>query len=298
MSTGHTLSRDKINTPGATRASQFLAWNGLQLHVPAEWHLHVRGHRHLVFEEDFQPQVQIRWEREGSKITSRTESKLTTAISRLGPVLPELPAPWRRLPERFSHVTAYRQDSGQPGGLYCFCQECRTIFLVQLLSTSRNVADEIAHCLLALCCHQRHHTLWRIQDFSLCTPTSFSLTDYTFGAGLTRLSFSQGGLFLHTCRLAPADGRLNQQSLEGILLALAGTSELEVTSNDTNLCHGFRSPSLGRQLFFRMRREKPFLWAKIWHDKVKNRLLAVLLASTRPIPEKTAATICKHYEIV
>ena len=280
------------------RESTFIAWNGLQMHIPGDWNLHVGGPRHLVFEKDFQPQIQIRWEKENSRISSQTKSKLTAAISKIGRVLPELPPAWLLLSEKFSHVTGYRQANGFPGGLYFLCPKCKTIFLVQLLTENQTVIDCITTCLLTLTCQQSHQTLWRIQDFSLRTPVSFSLRDYTFGAGLTRLSFCRGELFLHTCRIAPADDRLRQQSLENILQSLSGADELAVTTTDNIACHGYRSPSIGRQLLFRMRREKPFLWTKIWHDEDNNRLLAVILSSNHPIPEETADNICAHYEIV
>ena len=42
--------------------SKLIAWNGIQLQIPVDWDARVSGQRHLVFEKDFQPQLQIRWE--------------------------------------------------------------------------------------------------------------------------------------------------------------------------------------------------------------------------------------------
>lgn len=298
MLTGPTLSRDSDKPSAATGLSSFVAWNGLQLHVPDDWDVHVGGPRHLVFEKEFHPQAQIRWERENRRISSQADHKLTAAISQFGSVLSELPAAWLQLSEKFCHVTGYRQANGLPGGLYCLCPKCKTIVLVQLLTADLTVMERIATCLLTLACHPPGQTLWRIQDFSLRTPDSFSLSDYTFGAGLTRLSFCKDELSLHACRIGPADDRLRQQSLENLLLTLSGTADLEVAMKDDTICQGYRRPSTGRQLLFRIRREKPFLWAQIRHDRANNRLLAVILASKHPIPEETADNICAHYEIV
>ena len=125
------------------------------------------------------------------------------------------------------------------------------------------------------------------------------LQDYTFGAGLTRLSFCSSDLSLQTCTLGPADSRLSQQPLVEILNTLSGCSDMQiVTGEDGSFCEGSRSPSISKQIFFRLRREKPFIRSKIWHDTEGNRLLALVVSSNRPIPQTITDKICSRYEIV
>jgi hypothetical protein len=104
---------------------------------------------------------------------------------------------------------------------------------------------------------------------------------------------------LQTCILGPADTRLSRQPLVEIFIILAGIPDLDlVIGEDNNSCEGYRSPTIAKQISFRLRREKPFISAKIWHDTVSNRLLTVMLSSNRPIPMTTTNKICSQYEIV
>ncbi len=281
--------------------NKFIAWNGVSLRIPAAWDLRVSGLCHLVFEKDFEPQLQIRWEKPSRKNPQYLQNKLTGFNGQSTSIIPhaDLPAKWQKLKEKFGWVNTYREAGGTIEGGICSCKSCNTVLLFQLLSRAPALPEEVGDCLESLSCHGHQETLWRVQDFSLITPPTFKLKDYTFGAGLTRLSFFSGVLFLQTCKLAPADTRLSQQSLEEILLALTGTSVMEVHNDeDKQYCEGYRSPSIAKQIVFRLRREKPFLLAKIWHDRVSNRLLAVVLSSKRPIPQTTAESLYKHYEIV
>jgi hypothetical protein len=180
------------------------------------------------------------------------------------------------------------------------CTDHHTLVLFQIFSPKAEILTEVYDCLSKISCldHTETQTLWRIQDFSLTLPDSFILKDYTFAAGLTRLSFFSSGLFLHTCKLGPADNRLQDQSLKKILITLAGTADLElIIGEDGNSCEGYRTPSIPQQVFFRLRREKPFIRAKIWHDAVNNRLLAIVLSSNRPIPPAITDEIYRQYEI-
>lgn len=282
-----------------SRAEQiFIAWNGLQLNIPGSWDLRIGGHRSLIFEKDFHPQLQLRWEKAVRSTAIATPDTLTAFVDRLGKVMAEPPAPWSQLQQTFSHVTCYQRANGTVGGGACICPHCSTVITFQLLADDPAAVNLAVDCFKSLSCHPGQDNLWRVQDLSLITPPSFVLTDYTFGAGLTRLSFSNRDLLLHTCRIAAADDRLSNQTLQDILLTLANVEELDIFLSDDSVCQGYRQPSIPRQILFRMRREQPFVWAKIWHDSNRNRLLAVVFLANRPIPEETAAMICEHYEIV
>ena len=205
-----------------SRAGQiFVAWNGMHLSCPEEWDVRVGGHRNLIFEEDFQPQMQLRWDKASGKSIFSHKNGLSVFKDTLGAVMTEPPAPWRRLQQTFSHVAIYQDEHGAVGGGACLCPHCSTVLFFQLLNNDPAVNSSAADCFASLCCHPDQKNLWRVQDFSLMTPPSFKLTSYTFGAGLTRLSFRHKDLVLHTCRIAAADARLSSQTLEQILLTIA-----------------------------------------------------------------------------
>ncbi len=285
---------------GPDRDKRLIAWNGVQLRIPSDWDTRVSGQRHLVFEKDFQPQLQIRWEKSVHQPPSYLHERLSQFAGPRGSIISEdcFPLELRKFKNNFGEVLCYQEESMVKGGI-CLCEDCHTLILFQLLSADPSLLQEVSDCLTTLSCHNHLESLWSIQDFSLTLPHSFILKDYTFGAGLTRLSFSSSDLFLQTCRLAPADTRLTGQSLATILTTLTDATDLEiVTGIDNNSCSGHRSPNILKQILFRLRRDKPFIISKIWHDSVNNRLLTVVLSSKRPIPQTTIQKICSRYEIV
>jgi hypothetical protein len=302
--TGHTLSLDssfKTSQEGIGKENRSIAWDGIRLHIPAPWDVRVSGQRHLVFEKDFQPQLQIRWEKLVSTTPRYLQKKLSHFASQMGSIIPEnsFPTEFEPIRNNFSLVTCFKNDHGIVQGGICLCHECHTLVLFQILSTTPVILKEVSLCLTALSCHNNSDILWRVQDFSLTLPLSFVLKDYTFAAGLTRLSFSSSNLLLQTCTLGPADTRLSRQSLDEILIILTGIPDLEISiDEDNNSCEGYRSPTIAKQIVIRLRREKSFVRAKIWHDTMRNRLLAVVLSSNRPIPKTTTNKICSEYEIV
>ncbi len=285
--------------------NKLIAWNGLLLHIPQAWDARVSGKKHLVFEKDFQPQLQIRWEQSPHSTPRNLQKRLTQLAGQLGGEIPEhrWPKALRQLQNKFGSVSCYQDEKGIVTGGLCFCADCRTLVLFQLLSADPSLLEEVVFCLTTMSCHNTSggsaEKLWQIQDFSLVTPSSFILQDYTFGAGLTRLSFYNDDLLLQTCTLGPANTRLRQHSLEDILTTLTDSPDLDIIAGKNNISfEGNRSPSILKQMVFRLHREKPFIRAKIWHDTVSNRILTVVLSSNRPIPQATTHEICRQYEIV
>ncbi len=281
--------------------NRVIAWNGVRLFIPKAWDARVSGQYHLVFEKDFRPLFQLRWEQAVHHSSRSLEKRLRRSAAELGAVIASesLPQDLQPLGENFDQATLYRQENGRIKGGICYCTDCRTLLLFQILATDPALIKEVRGCLSTLSCRKQTENLWCLQDFTLNLPMTYTLKDYTFAAGLTRLSFLSSDLFLQTCTLGPADIRLQRQSLEQILIALADTPQLQiVTKENDNSCEGFRSPTITQQIFFRLRREKPFVRAAIRHDIGTNRLLAVVLCANHPIESMTLHTIYQQYEII
>ena len=280
--------------------NRHIAWNGVCLDIPFAWDARVSGQRQLIFEKDFEPQLQIRWEKVGKDTPKALRRRLQQFAVQLGPLVEEdnFPVELQPIKDTFDLVTCFQKESGKIAGGIFLCPDGHTLLLFQLLAHDPTLLQEMNSCLTTLSCPSHSGSLWCIQDFSLTIPVSFTLKDYTFGAGLTRLSFTSSDLFLQTCKLGPADRRLEQQSLVEILSTLSDDKDLAIITEADNSCSGYRNPTIPRQILFRLRRQKPFIRAKIWHDAGKNRLLAVVLSSNRPIPIAAIQNICSRYEIV
>ncbi len=280
-----------------------IGWNGIRLTVPAAWETRLGGHNHLIFEADFSPLLEIRWQKSSKRKSSRSQSifkrikKTVTALHEK-----DLPLEWSFLEDRY-YVNCYSKlnDLSFDTGV-CVCRQCQTLLLFQLSSQEKKNGQLLVNCLKSLSCHHCEAddpTFWSLQDFQLKLPPSYSLIDYSFAPGLTRISFRSRHIVLHTCKLAPADARLTSQPLEKILKSLADIPDLPVQfGKNENICMGHRTPTIGRQLILRFKRIKPFVLAEIRHDSANNRLLAIILESLRPIPPETSQSIYNNYEII
>lgn len=280
--------------------NRHIAWNGVCLDIPCAWDARVSGQRQLIFEKDFEPQLQIRWENVEKQSPRALRGRLQKFAAQMGPLVKEdnFPPELQPIKDAFDLVACFHKERGKFAGGILLCPDGHTLVLFQLLAHEPALLQEVNSCLTTLSCPGNTGSMWCIQDFSLAIPGSFTLKDYTFAAGLTRLSFTSSDLFLQTCKLGPADRRLAQQSLAEILITLSDAKDLDIFTEADNSCSGYRNPTIPRQIVFRLRRQNPFIRAKIWHDAGRNRLLAVVLSSKRPIPIATVQNICSRYEII
>ncbi|TKB23815.1 hypothetical protein FCL47_21010 [Desulfopila sp. IMCC35006] len=281
--------------------TRLIAWNGVQLTIPKAWDARVSGNHHLVFEKNFQPLVQIRWEQSVHDPSRNLQKRVRHWAAELGAVVTDtyLPEDLQQLQVHWEQVSYYRDNKGIMKGGICFCAACNTLILFHILTSDPALMQEICSSLSTLSCSNPKENLWCIQDFSLMLPASYTLQDYTFAAGLTRLSFLSSDIFLQTCSLGPADLRLTDRSLQQILAILTNASHLQIVAGKSgNSCEGFRCPTVVQQVFFRLRREKPFIRAAIRHDTDNNRLLAVVLSANRPIAPTSLQQINQRYEII
>jgi hypothetical protein len=278
---------------------RLVGWNGLRMTVPTTWETRVDGHRRLLFEKEFQPLLQLRWEQAGKY----GPKKLSLRLKDLFPppdqpiAEKELGSCWQQLGRQVSGLSCYGRSGDKIRGGFWVCDHCGRVILFHCLEDTAQSGEMIATSLGTLFCHGEENTLWRVQDFSLTTPADFVLRSYTFAAGLTRLSLTSSIQQLDTCRLASADQRLARQTLPAILQTLAGAEDLQVSSDGQGTrCDGIRSPTILGQIRLRLRRIQPFIRARIRHDLETNRLLALVLGSKRPIPQSDLDTLDRAYE--
>lgn len=284
-----------------TTRTRLVAWNGLRFSPPATWQPRVLGSRHLVFEEDFQPRLQLRWQTK-AKATDGDLHRLAAGLA--GPagsvgLGAGLAGPGLAIDQNYQLFLSLQGGDQDVAGGVGFCRTCHTLLQFQVFHGNHRSRREVGRWLATLTCHGEQESLWRIQDFSLVTPAAFALTDFNFAAGLTRLSFANGDLHLETCKLAPADIRLRHHSLAEILLTLCGAGDL-VTWQDEGgkFCEATRTPGIAGRVLLRLRRQRPFLRALIRHDTATNRILAVILSANHRIPPELFLSLCNRYEIV
>ncbi len=260
-----------------------LAWNGVKLYIPNSWDSRFPKNQHIIFEKDFTPQLQLRWEKT-KRINPNDLRKKLIDFSNTSCILEAdtLPAAWSEVRGKFDLLLLAGKDNFTSGIFYYKKQ--KLIFLFEVLNNNSSALKDSVKSITSLSYSFQSDTLWQFQDFSFITPYRFTLENYSFAAGLTHLSFKQADLTCHICRLGPADQRLEQQSLESILETLVSAKAvLSCGQGNDNTYSLKREPSVWQQIKYRLRRQHPFILAEIYHDEQYNNLLAVVLSSRQPI---------------
>ncbi len=276
-------------------------WNGLAFQCPRNWDTIVSGDNHLLFEDNFQPVLEMRWNR-GKEDTTNTEKTILRNLKKDNALFPakSIPASWQSITDRYSvHLLLKATDEAPSAALLC-CRNCGVTILITFFETLPAAHPNIATLFSTLCCHDSadNKTLWAIQDFRLVLSDSYQLTSYNFGAGLTRLTFNKRSLILHICRLAPASQRLQKMDLAELLMVLGDIVVAKETITQTkNMVSHASHPPIYKQILLRMKRKLPFHEMRLRHHPECDRLTGIFLFDKKPIPRESVSPILTHYEI-
>jgi len=277
-----------------------IGWNGLTLSCPEKWEAIVSGKRHLLFEEDFSPIFELRWQTDGSSKSSadsllrRLEKK--AGLCRQGAICPA----WLPLEKVYEVIPLAAEENGEQKGALLTCRHCETSLLLYFFHTHAVQDLDLQEVLSSLNCHNRkgQDTLWAIQDFRILLPPSYQFSSYSFAAGLTRLTFHHSGLTMHLCRLAQASLRLQTTPLADLMVLLSGISvPKEEIAHHLQFVYHSNHPSIFQQILTRLRRNPPFHRMILRHHPEHDRLSGLFFEDKKPIPENQVNSILNSYEI-
>ena len=281
-------------------AQRKIAWNGVTIVVPKSWEAKAIGVNHLHLEDNFQPVLEMRWQQ---KFTKKVDDNIRRMLIQLEKTTDRklhkvsLPDTYQAKLTSFATQSFSTKKNGEPQYVFLYSQQ-HAVFLALQFVVSMKGAHPLQSISKIECSSENDSQYWSIQDFCFCIPSSFTLLNHTMDAGFTTLNFKNSSTLLHLCRLAPATMRLQHNSLKEILGSLLGLekSAEDMFVSESNVQYE-RNPSLLHQIILRMRRKKPFIRSKIWHDKENDRLLGVLMEAVQPIDVETHEMICSSYEI-
>lgn len=280
-----------------TDTKRHIGWNGVRFITPVTWETTVQAHHHLICENDLQPLFEIRWQAD-----CKIEPNYNKECERLGCIIKTDRIPDELLSLEPNHkITAYGiKGQKRLAGLFCYCSVCSTLIHINISCKKAADFKEIFKTISSLQCHldNEQDALLSIQDFTLQLPESkTSMQSYKFQPGLSRIHLNSGDNSVHICRLASANKRLQNQSLQELLQTLCGIDDLLIEGNE-ELYYTHRSPSIMQQIVLRMKRKKPFVRAAIRHIKDKDRLLTLLMESKKPIDQQHFDNIWNSYDIL
>jgi hypothetical protein len=282
---------------------QTIGWNSISLSCPPEWETIVRGDTHLLFEKDFQPVFELRCQKEKKQKKKSIAAALNKIAEETGLLVQDsLPPHWKKLQKTYAIKLLADNDSRELKAAILICKECGTTLLLYFfydLATKHHL--DLTKVLSSIKCHDdvdAENFQWAVQDFRILLPKRFSLSGHNFGAGLTRVSFTDSSLTMHLCRLAGAAQRLQESSLP-TLLTLLGDLEIdeqEILQQEFSASH-CSSPSIFQQIRFRVKRKAPFHWASLRHHPEHDRLSGLFFFDKKPISEELIKTTMDSYEI-
>ena len=271
---------------------QDIGWNSIRLSCPGEWETIISGNTHLLFEKDFQPLFELRWQEEkrhGKKSIDATLHKIAEETGLL--VQDSLPPHWKKLQETYALKLLADNETRELTAAILICKECGTTLLLYFfydLATKHH--RDLTQVISSISCHDKKDSetsLWAIQDFRILLPKRFILTGHNFGAGLTRISFIDSGLTMHLCRLAGAEQRLKTASMTTLLNLLGDLDikedEIMHMENSVNHCS---YPSIFQQILSRLKRKPPFHWVILRHHPEHDRISGLFFFDKKPISEE------------
>ena len=282
---------------------QNIGWNKVTLSCPAEWETIISGDTHLLFEKNFQPLFELRWQAKKKKKQS-VDATLCKIAEETGLLVQDsLPPSWKQLQKNYAIKLLADNDTRELQAAILICKECGATLLLYFF---HNLATkhhwDLTRVISSISCHEeeeQNSTLWAVQDFQILLPKTFVLSGHNFGTGLTRLSFTNSrGLVLHLCRLAGASQRLQSSSMASLMNLLGDLNvpeeEIQHLKNSVSHCS---YPSIFQQIRSRFKRKLPFHWTILRHHPEHDRLSGLFFFDKKPISEEMISTILDSYEI-
>lgn len=285
---------------------KFVAWGGVQFEVPREWEPGRIGPRHLLFECDTGPAMEIKWGPSGRRFSSRRHlRRLARQVGRGGAVFQEralpvdeggFPAPVEGLGFEWNG-----KDGGAVGALL-FCPVCRTVSLLQFFRRGPG-AESDRQALRVIDSFQDHRTdgrrAWALYDIRAVLPVHFRLIGHRFEAGLFVLEFRGNRRGLTLYRWAPAGVLLKDRDLEAFAAASAGGAGMDfraLAGAGQDGVEGVdpRPVGLAGRLKAVLRRPR-FRGVRAWCVDRRNRILGVRLEAPQPVTAAELSELCSAY---
>jgi hypothetical protein len=135
-----------------------VGWNGIRLCVPQNWEAIVKEPQSILFEDDFRPQLQLRWEKTGplkiKDIEKRGQRFWHSPFLQLNHS--QLPAPFKALQSK-SQTLIFFGEQSKDKGTFChvfgglrYCPQSETLVVFQFLNNHNSLSTKFADLLKSL----------------------------------------------------------------------------------------------------------------------------------------------------
>jgi hypothetical protein len=283
-----------------------VAWGGVQFAVPRKWEPCRIAARHLLFESDTGPAMEIKWGPSGRRFPDRRYlQRLARQVGRAGAIFRERawPVAGGRFQGPFEGLGfEWQGKEGGALGALLFCPVCRTVSLVQFFRRGPgNEADRLAARVIGS--FQDHRSdgrcAWALYDIRAVVPEHFRLVGHRFEAGRFVLKFRGRRRGLTLYRWAPAGVLLKDQGLDAFAAAGAGGAGMDFrprTGAGRIEVEAFDPPPVGLAGRLRAVLRRPrFRGIRVWCVEGRNRILGLRLEAPQPVTAAELSELCRDY---
>jgi hypothetical protein len=283
-----------------------IAWNGVRFAVPAKWEPARIGRRHLLFESEPGPVMEIKWGMVPGRFSGRRPLReLSRRVGRKRNAFLEtaLSSEWRTALAGFE-TAGFRwvAETERARGVLVYCAACRTASLIQFFERTGS-ADIERHAARVLASFGDHRSdgkvAWAIYDIVAVLPDHFALERHRFEPGRFALEFKGRRCRLALYRWAPAGVLLQNRRLSAFAETNTGGAGLEfrpLTIAGHPGVEGRDPAPAGFVARWRTRLGIPaFRRLRLWHVADRNRILGVRLEGRRPIDDPEMFAVSDGY---
>lgn len=279
------------------KPSKTIAWNKISIKVPMAWEIDSLDKAHMLIGEEGSPELEIKWTDAPKKFT--LEKYLKKFISKSQRILNikihELPSPGS-----FSHPEqhldlfffSWESSSSSGNGTLIFCNLCKRLTMIRFFRDTRISPGSPAHLILtSFKDHPGELTFWHLFGLEFSTPAPFELLEYSFKPGAYILNFKYKKTKLTIFSWGPASFLLSKTDLPGFAMIrlpqLKGFAKAGVCTRGNYLEWAYRQGRFkNAEILPFFNRYSLFTLFRICHDKQSNRILGVMIDSSKNFETK------------
>ena len=283
------------------------AWSGVRFQTPVDWEIAKIGKQYILFEDEDRPVLEIKWNAiKGSfshkkhlrRLTSLHGKKAAYSITEW-----KIPNHWESVLKKYD-AYGFSWESGRlyGNGAILYCPECGTATIIQFFFIDREIDLTLAARIFKTFRDHdsREQALWSIYDIRAHIPKTFKLERYRFEPGHFLLVFISARQQISLHRWSPAHILLTEINLPTFAVSRVpklSRQQLSRISKENSLewesCTADTAWSRWRN---RIRKQSSYQWGRIWHEKKKNRILAIQIEDQQPDGKALLQDIYEGYE--
>lgn len=280
-----------------TPLTKKIAWNGIALLVPETWYPAVALKNYLLFEDEYLPVFEIKWQ----QLTK--DFSATSVLKRLTRMLPNTSiAPWVPPKAWLNVLTKYRtygftwkNDAGGGNGLLLYHRESQCVTLLRYHRFVAGPSSSEVSLLANLHIQDDPETRsWIIFDINASLPKEAVLQSHEFLTGKYSMVFTMEGCRITLLRFKPAAELLKNKTLSDFGKNLAGECS-PVTCSCPETSHWAYSSSGFRRILDVARRKPTNINLLLTWFKKANTILGVRVQGNSSKTAQLLASITPNY---